>query len=192
MTANTNTVTNRIYPGLNCSSLEVFNDNGNLKAFSQGKLQDFESLPFTYIQTFKEELNRDIKAKEIIESWFPDSDLQQVKKFASCRFGGLDFVPDIQNFQLQNGEYWDCPLRGNCKGEGIVCRNLTYEGKELTATDIKLLKLLGTNYTNEVLADEMDMCQGTFNLFKKQLYAKLGNIQTKQEAVIIAVRLNLI
>lgn len=192
MTANTDTAKNRIYPGLNCSSLEVFNDNGNLKAFYQGKIQDFENLPFTYIQTFREELNRDVKAKEIVESWHPNSDMHQVKKFASCRFGGLDFVPDIQNFQLQKGEYWDCPLRGKCKGEGIVCRNLMFQGNELSAQDIKLLKLLGTNYTNEVLADEMDMCQGTFNLFKKQLYAKLGNIQTKQEAVIIAVKLNLI
>ncbi|WP_417237237.1 MULTISPECIES: hypothetical protein [Flavobacteriaceae] len=192
MTANTNTVKNRIYPGLNCSSVEFFNDKGDVKAFAKGKMLDFEDLPYSYHQTLKAELKKEPQTNKILNQWFPDSELQQLEKFVSCRFGGLDFVPDIQNYQLQKGEYWDCPLRGKCKGEGIVCRNLTYEGKELTANDIKLLKLLGTNYTNEVLAEEMDMCQGTFNLFKKQLYAKLGNIQTKQEAVIIAVKLNLI
>ena len=192
MTATIPSVQNRIYPGLNCSSIEFFNNNNELKVFTKGKMVDFEDLPYTHHVTLKDALNQIPEAKAILEEWHPDSEQQQLKKFASCRFGGLDFTPDIQDFNLQSGEYWDCPFRGSCKGEGIVCKNLTYQGNELTAADIKLLKLLGTNYTNEVLSEEMEMCQGTFNLFKKQLYAKLGGIQTKQEAVIIAVKLNLI
>lgn len=192
MTAITQTQNPKIYPGLNCSSVEFFNHDDELKAFANGKMVDYTDLPYTHHVTIENELKKLPEVNKILQEWFPNSKLQQQKKFCSCRFGGLDFTPDIKNFELQAGEYWECPLRGNCKGEGIVCKNLTYNNHELSHKEIKTMKLLCTNYTNEAIYEALEMCKGTYNVFKKQLYKKLGGIQTKQEVAVIATRLNLI
>lgn len=184
--------TTKIYPGLNCSSVEFFNsDDGKVKMLANGRLQDFYDAPFSTLLVIREHLAASPKVDTILKEWHPDSEMKRMEKFIHCRFGGLDFTPDIKDHELQAGEYWDCPLRGICKGEGLVCKNLKYNSHTLLLKDIKLMRLLTTNLTNEVLAEKLDMCMGTFNLFKKELYKKL-NIQTKQEAVVIAVELNLL
>lgn len=185
------TTTTRIYPGLNCSNIEFFNDKDKVKAFSQGKIHDFYDLPFSILMVLRDALSKENDTDTILKDWLPESEMKRLEKFVSCRFGGLDFTPDIKNLTLGHGEYWDCPLRGTCKGEGIVCKQLVYNNHTLTAKDIKAMRLLSTSITNEGLADDLDMPMGTFNLFKKELYKKL-NIQTKQEAVVIAVELNLL
>lgn len=183
--------TDKIYPGLDCSSIEFFNQDNKIKAFTKGKMVDFEDLPYTYHQILKDALVKEPETLKFLKEWHPESEMKVIEQFVKCRFGGLDFVPDIKNLELQTGEYWECPLRGSCKGEGLVCRSLSYNNHVLSNKEIKLLKLLPTSLTNEALCDEMEMPMGSFNLFKKELYQKL-NIQTKQEAVVIAVRLNLI
>ncbi|AXP79218.1 hypothetical protein CJ739_118 [Mariniflexile rhizosphaerae] len=187
----TTPTTTRIYPGLNNSSVEFFILNDQVKAFTNGKLQDFYDLPFGTLLILRDALDKENEVDTILKDWHPDSEMKRLEKFVRCRFGGLDFNPDIEDLQLQKGEYWDCPLRGVCKGEGVVCKNLEYKNNELMPKEIKLIKLLATNLTNDALADKLKMCMGTFNLFKKGLYKKL-NIQTKQEAVLIAVELNLL
>ena len=132
------------------------------------------------------------EAHAILKEWYPESELKQVEKFSECRFGGLDFTPDIIGNQLQEGEYHDCPFRGKCKGEGIVCKALKYKGNVLTVEDIELIRLLSTSDTNEVIAEKLNISLGQYHKIKKDLYARLGNIQTKQEATLIATELNLI
>lgn len=182
---------NRIYPGLNCTSLEFFYHEGSMKAFTGGKMVNFENLPYTYMLILKDGLKNNPEAYKIIKEWHPENETKQLEQFAKCRCGGLDFEPDIQNLELQKGEYWECPLRGKCKGENIICIPLTYNGNVLNAKQIKLLKQLHTSKTNEVLAEELEMPLGSFHVFKKELY-KILNVQTKPEAVVIAARLNLI
>lgn len=185
-------MTTRMYPGLRDSGIEFFNDEQNkVKVFSQGKLTDFYDVTFATLIILREALAQENDVDTILKEWFPGSEMKRMEKFASCRFGGLDFKPDIKDMKLQMGEYWPCPLRGVCKGEGIVCQTLIYNDHEITPSEIKLIKLLATNLTNEALADKMHMPMGTFNFFKKELYKKL-NVQTKQEAALIAVELNLL
>ncbi|MFB9055032.1 LuxR family transcriptional regulator [Formosa undariae] len=183
--------TQRIYPGLACSNLEFFNHNNQVKAFNNGAMIDFHDLPYGYHQVLKDALVAEPEANDILKEWHPDSEMKRHENFVKCRFGGLDFTPDIKDMELQEGEYWDCPLRGSCKGEGKVCKSISYKGNPLTNMDIKLLKLLHTSLTNDNLAEEMNMPLGSFHVFKRKLYQKL-DIQTKPEAVIAAVLLNLI
>jgi len=186
----TNTIP-RIYPGLNCNSIEFFNTDGQVKAFTKGKMIDFEDLPFSYHQILKESLKTMPEAQAILNEWYPDSELHQIQKFVSCRFGGLDYTPDVKNYQLQDGEYWDCPLRGSCKGEGKVCKPIQYNNQPLETLEIKLLQLLITNDTNDVIADRLNIPMGTLHKLKRILYAKL-NIQTKQGAAQVVHELNLV
>lgn len=187
----TTSVQSKVYPGLLCASVEVFLHENQLKAFVQGQTYDFQNLPYAYHTIFSEALSKEPETQSILKEWHPDSKVKQLEQFVKCRFGGLDYTPDIKNMELQDGEYWECPLRGMCKGEGIVCRSVMYNDQILNNKHIKLLKMLATNMTNQSLYEAMGMHEGTFNKFKKELYAILG-IQTKQEAACISKDLNLI
>ncbi|NRB58304.1 MAG: hypothetical protein HRU50_00010 [Winogradskyella sp.] len=188
----TTTTQTRLYPGMVCKGIEIFKSDEGVKVISSGTVMKFHDIPSPIYQILRESMTQDKAALEILKEWYPNSELCQLEKFTECRFGGLDFTPDIIDNKLQDGEWHDCPFRGKCKGEGIVCKSLKFNGNILTNQDISLLRLLSTNDTNEVIALKLDISFGQFHKVKKALYAKLGNIQTKQEATLIAMNLNLI
>lgn len=179
-------------PGLLDNSFEFFNHNTDLKYVSDGKLKPFEEAPTSVILLLQEAIEKEPQSKAILMDWFPNSEFNQLKKFASCRLGGLDLTPDIVNGELQKGEYWHCPNQGSCPGEGIVCLAPTINGHELSKTEIELIKQSTTNKTNEAIADNMGLPLGTFHKMKNTLHKKLGNIQTKQCMTKIAIEMNFI
>lgn len=182
-----------VYPGmLRGTGIELFTVESEFKMISDGKTTDFTEFPFNIIQLLEEEIAKDKEVKMALLDWYPNSKYRRIEQFGKCRFGGLDFKADIINHQLQEGEYWDCPVRANCPNNGVICKAPTYNGETLNALDIKLMKLLSTSLTNEVIAEELNIPYGSFHKHKQNLYAKLGNIQTKQENALIAKSLNII
>lgn len=186
------TTQTRLYPGMICDGIEFFKTENGLKAINNGSVVNFSEVPKTVREIVQKTIKAEPKANAILEEWFPNDELKQHQKFTECRLGGLDFTPDIINGKLQESEYHDCPLRGQCKAEGILCKALNYKGHTLTHQDIQLMRLLATNDTNEVIAEKLNISYGQFHKVKKSLYIKLGNIQTKQESTRIAMDLNLI
>jgi DNA-binding CsgD family transcriptional regulator len=186
--------TSRLYPGMVCSGIEFFvvdNDHEKLKVLQAQKVINFEDLSFPVIQLLREEINKDETVKQHLEDMHPGSEIKQIKQFAACRYGGLDYTPDINNGSSVQGDFWDCPLRGQCKSEGTLCQSIQWNSQKLTSADIKLMKLTSSAKTNENIAEEMNLPMGTFHQFKKFLYEKLG-VQTKQEVATIAMLLNII
>lgn len=182
---------NRLYPGLADSSIEFFIDNNQTKVIQNSKVLPFTEVSFSIIQLLDEEIEKDLLVKIHLMDMHPTSKIKRTEQFVHCRFGGLDYQGDIKDGKLQDGEYWECPKRGNCPSEGILCKLPSYNNKVLTNQDVKLLQLTATNKTNEVIADELSLPLGSFHKAKKYLYEKLG-IQTKQEGVMISIFLNLI
>lgn len=182
---------NKVFPGLMCDSLEFFNTGKDLMYFNKGRLRSFKELPFSYVQVIREKIKADPAIQSELMQMHPDSEMKRIEQFAICNFSGLDHEPDIQNGILQEGEYWNCPMRGSCIAEGILCKPLTYNGQPINAVEITMIKLLVTKMTNETIADTMLLPLGTFHMFKKHLYDKL-KISTKQELTRIADRINII
>lgn len=181
-----------LYAGMNCSGIELFAVESEMKFIADKKVQSILNLPYGIRQLTQEEINKDEAVKHALQEMHPNSVFDQQNQFLQCRYGGLDFSADIKNNQFQEGDYWDCPKRATCAFNGIICKAPTYKGQKLSPIDIKLMKLLSTNATNEVIADALNLALGTFHKLKKALYAKLDNIQTKQELALIAKSLNLI
>lgn len=182
---------NKILPGLLCDSVEFFMDGKDMKFLSSGKVKSFYDLPFLVFQLLREKINGDAPILKELMRMHPDSEMKRIEQYVICNFSGLDFTADINNGVLQEGEYWPCPLRGICPGEGIICKPLVYEGQVVNAVEIKMIKLLVTDLTNEVMAEEMCLPLGTFHKVKKNLYQKL-NVSTKQEIAMIAVKLSIV
>lgn len=182
----------KIIPGLLNNSFEFFNVNSEVKFVNNGTLKPFTDLPSSIHSLINQTIESNPEAKTILQEWHPNSEFHQLEKFISCRMGGLDFTPDITDGVLQEGEYWACPNIGNCKGQGILCKNPVYNGHELSSEEILLIQLSTTNKTNEAIADQLGKPLGTYHKMKKQIHEKLGNIQTKQCLTKIAYALNLI
>ena len=182
----------KIIPGLLDNTFEFFNFEDDVKFISDGKLKSFAEAPASVIIMLQEAIEKNTEAKAILMEWYPNSEFNQLKQYASCKFGGIDYSADIKNGELQEGEYWECPKAGSCVGEGKICTSPIYNGQTLTKTEIKLIKLSTTDKTNEAIADELKLPLGTFHKIKHQLYEKLGFIQTKQCLTKIAYSLNII
>jgi DNA-binding CsgD family transcriptional regulator len=181
----------RVYPGLMCDSVELFHDGKELKAITGGRVKSFSELSFYHFHTIREAIAADQEALAELMRMHPDSEMKRIEQFAICNFSGLDHEPDIRNGVLQQGEYWDCPKRGLCTGEGKICKALKYKDNVISPVEVTLMKMIVTTKTNEVIAAEMFLPLGTFHLFKRKLYEKLG-VETKQEVALIAVALNII
>lgn len=182
----------KLYPGLLCDAVEFFEaDNGEFKAFNGGEVINFYETPYSYLQLIRENIDADPAAKAILMLMHPDSEMKQIEQYCRCNFSGLDYTPDIKDGVLQKGEYWPCPKRGICPGEGIVCKPLMYNGHVISSTEIQIIQKSISDKTNELIADELCLPMGTFHLFKKKLHEKLG-VSTKQEITLIAISLNVI
>lgn len=191
MTTTQTAVPQRIYPGVLDANAEFFVFEDQVQLISNGTTTPFNEIPYTYHQLLRETLALELEASAILKEWHPDSEFHQLRTFAKCRFGGLDCTPDILDNKLHKGDYWSCPNRGNCKGEGVVCTLPTYNGHKLTATDVQFIKLLSSDLTNEAIASQMDLPMGTFHQKKKRLYDKLET-PTKQGVALIGVSLNIV
>lgn len=183
----------RWYPGmLPSTGAEIFNYENEDFVIENGQIKPFDQLSSYYLRILINAINSDPKVDQELQIMHPDCEMKRVRKFSRCRFGGLDYTADIIDGKLQPGEFWPCPLRGSCRSEGILCKLPEYQGQVLSNKEIKLIQLLSSNATNEVIAYEMEMPAGTLHRDKAALYRKLGNIQTKQEVAQIAFFLNLI
>jgi DNA-binding CsgD family transcriptional regulator len=182
---------NRIYPGMMDNSIEFFMNNNELNVIENSKIKPFCELSFNALSILNETINQDINVKLALFEMHPTSPMQRVEQFARCRFGGLDFQADIKDGQLQDGEFWECPNRGNCPHEGTLCKLPSFKNERLTKQEVELIQLSSSDKINEVIADEMHLPMGSFHKAKKILYERLG-VQTKQEVARIGLLLNLI
>jgi len=182
---------NKVLPGMLCDGVEFFLDEDSIQILYSGKVTSWPELPLSFIQMLKNEIDADPKVKMHLLDLYPNSEYKRLEQYVKCRFGGLDYTADINADGIQEGEWWDCPLRGKCASEGVLCKAVHYNGHNLNANDIAMARHISTSETNEVIAEELKMPMGSFHLAKKKLYQKLG-VQTKQETTIIAHRLNLI
>jgi ATP/maltotriose-dependent transcriptional regulator MalT len=179
------------HPGMGCSTTEFYVSENETLIIENNRIKPFAEISEENRIILQNEINSDQLVFNALFEMHPESEMKRLEQFTRCRLGGLDYQADIIDGKLQDGEYWECPERGTCKSEGILCKLPTYNGKRLEMDEIKLLQLTSTNKINEVIAEDLNLPLGTLHKFKKSVYKKLG-IQTKQEGVVISFFLNLI
>jgi hypothetical protein len=191
MVTTTTPSTNHFYPGMVCQGIEIFKDDQNVHLIINGQVKKFSEAPQKVVSLIEQQINKEPKTKYFLNKWHPNSSIKQIKTFAGCRFGGLDFQADILDDKLQDGEYHPCPNRDTCPAAGVLCKMPMYNGERLTVQTTQLIIYLTTTATNEVIAENLQVALGTLHLLKKRLY-ELLQVQTKQEVAIIARDLNLV
>lgn len=175
-----------LVPGLSKdNAIEFFELENDIKAVINGRIVDFTEVPLNIQDFLQEEIKKEPEVEAALHSLHPFSKQQRLKQYVACRFGGLDFHPDIKDGRVSSPDYKFCGIRNKCPFNGVICKSPEINGEKLTDQEIRLIKLLSTDKKNEVIADEMDIPLGTFHKIKKTLYEK-AKVQTKQELTLLS------
>jgi len=95
------------------------------------------------------------------------------RRFCKCNFGSLDATSeDVRNDGVFNFENVQCPMRGECPLEGVVC-NPVFDA-HLLKSEMRVMKLWYEGRTKEEIAEELFISPGTVKNHIKSAYLKLG------------------
>lgn len=101
------------------------------------------------------------------------------KRFIKCNFGKYDIKEyDIDDDGKWNLERVDCPLRGECKHENIIC--LPKRKNSLSTREMEIIALSAEGKTGVEIADRLCISVWTVNAHIRNILGKLNAINIKQ------------
>ena len=113
---------------------------------------------------------------------------KMVMRFVKCNFGQLDSTYlDIENDKM-NFERVDCPLRLECKWDGIICSPLVKTS--LSAAEMRVGRLWYEGLSKEEIAGMLYLSYETVNNHIRNIYSKL-RIHEKSEFAKYVIENNL-
>lgn len=104
-----------------------------------------------------------------------------VRRFCKCNFGKLDTTrDDIDRSGRFNFEKVECPLRGECSMQGIVCQPRF--NSKISKAEMDVMKLYYDGLDIEEIAQSLFISPETVKTHRKNVYLRLG-IHDKAEFV---------
>lgn len=103
-----------------------------------------------------------------------------VRRFCKCNLGKLDNTKMDITHETFSMERVDCPLRGECKREGIIC--CPRMNTKLSDAEMRVMRLVYDGLSNEEIGARLYLSPHTVKNHIKSVYAKLG-IHEKAEFV---------
>ncbi|MBD5183971.1 MAG: LuxR family transcriptional regulator [Bacteroidales bacterium] len=96
----------------------------------------------------------------------------RVRRFLRCNFGDLDTKDHDDVDGVFNFEKIQCPLRGECKYDGVIC--LPEYSSRLSDAEKRVMKLYYESNSIDRIADRLFISCNTVKNHIKASYAKLG------------------
>lgn len=104
-----------------------------------------------------------------------------VRRFCKCNFGKLDTTKaDVTKNGTFNFEKVECPLRGECKHEGVIC--FPKFNSKLSEQELRVMELIYKGATNYEVGENLYISPHTVKNHMKSVYCKLG-IHEKSEFI---------
>ncbi len=172
-----------------CLPVEFASLNGELWLKEEGKSPvrlsegDFDIIRelAEYIETFYP------KAYKALSDEYAKSSLHLsyfryriVHRFLCCNFSQLDDIPDIDAHGVCNFEFVNCPIRGECRLDHVVCHP-EFE-THLTASERRVCVLWADGMSEDDIAGELNLSPYTVHNHIRNAYKRLG-IHTRSELV---------
>ena len=93
-----------------------------------------------------------------------------VRRFLKCNFSKHDEKPDIDSKGFFDVEFVSCPMRGECKHEGIICKPT--RDKTLTDREIEIVKLISLGNTDFEISEMLFISPHTAKNHRKNILHK--------------------
>lgn len=104
-----------------------------------------------------------------------------VRRFCKCNFGKLDTSKmDVEVTGAFNFEKVECPLRGECRNDGVICCPVF--NSKLSDAELRVMRLVYDGATKEEIAEQLYLSPHTVKNHIKSVYCKLG-IHEKSEFI---------
>lgn len=139
--------------------------------FQFGNQHSFSCLPAKYYKLLEARLLSDKQAMKDIVKMSYDA-IRQVELYTYYVYGDADFTPDIINEVLQPAENYRHDL--DCISLGWFTKELTINGEPLNNRDILICDMMVQNYTDKLMAHNLNISLPTFDFHKRNLYHKAG------------------
>lgn len=104
-------------------------------------------------------------------------------RFCKCNFGGIDNVKDIDGNGRFHFERVVCPLRGECRHEGIVC-NPPFNAK-ISPAEMRVLELIWRKMKTSDIANKLSLAERTIQNHTYNAYTRIG-VREKAEFIAYA------
>ena len=108
---------------------------------------------------------------------------RMVLRFVKCNFGEIDEVLDISSLGKFVFECVRCPLRGECKWEGVICK--PEFNSLMSPREKEVMGLVYKNMSHEDIADRLNLSTHTVKNHIRNAFERLG-IHSTQEFIIYA------
>lgn len=96
-----------------------------------------------------------------------------VRRFCKCNFGKLETTYcDIEKNGKFNFEKVECPLRGECKHEGVIC--CPKFNSKLSEAELRVMRLVYDGVSKEDISSRLYISPHTVKNHIKSVYLKLG------------------
>lgn len=111
------------------------------------------------------------------------------RRFLKCNFGTLDTTDqDVDDNRIFHFERVACPLRGECRLEGVIC--MPKFNSKLSDAELRVMKLYFEDRDFVSIADRLYLSVHTVKNHIKAAYAKMG-VHTRGEFITYASRHNI-
>lgn len=97
---------------------------------------------------------------------------RMVQRFCKCNFGNIDNVADIDATGRFHLECVPCPLRGECRAEGVICRP-EFDSR-LSDAELRVLRLWYRGMSKEEVAEQLYLSVHTVNNHIRNAFARIG------------------
>jgi DNA-binding CsgD family transcriptional regulator len=161
--------------GLEDKGLEIYIHNGALRVTYNGKATSFDKLPAPVRDAFASHLAANKSAQKSLREDFGITDPEtMLEQYVKCNFGSFDFVPDRNESGAISPECWDCGCRGNCPGEGKVCRLPEGPGGMLAKKETQVYFMVKEGKYDKEIADIMTITMATLRTHLQRVHRKLA------------------
>lgn len=103
-----------------------------------------------------------------------------VVRFIRCNFSALDSIPDIGSDKHCTFEHINCPLRGECRYDHVICR--PEFDNQLSSAEQRVMALVYDGLTEEAIGDRLRLSPLTVHTHVRNAYSRLG-LHSKAEFI---------
>jgi DNA-binding CsgD family transcriptional regulator len=153
---------------------EIWDDGFDIYILTGGHKVPLKDAPPSLLKIFKMEMKKDAQVAEKLFMMGNITKAQQLAQFLKCRYGNFDNEPDFTHAGESTHEYIDCPKRGNCPGEGVVCKHLKVQNGYLTNREIDVIKFITLDLPDKQLCHLLHISANTLKNHKAHIMEKTG------------------
>jgi DNA-binding CsgD family transcriptional regulator len=95
----------------------------------------------------------------------------KVRRFIKCNFSNYDNVLDIDHIGRMNFEFVACPMRGECKHDGVIC-NPKFNSS-LSVRELEVMQMCYEGKNDNEIASALFISLNTVNNHRKNSFKKL-------------------